>query len=86
MHYRARWMRFKVRANGAADGRSGRVALAPRPCLSRKRRAAHSSLLISKTTLAGTYHAFKFTRYTQRYLAEMQFRFNHRYDLRAILS
>jgi hypothetical protein len=53
---------------------------------SRKRRAAHGFLLISKTTLAGTYHAFKFTRYTQRYLAEMQFRFNHRYDLRAILS
>jgi transposase-like protein len=51
-----------------------------------KLRAVNTLLGNLKTALAGTYHAFKFTKYTQRYLAEMQFRFNHRYDLRAILS
>lgn len=39
-----------------------------------------------KTALSGTYHAIKFAKYAYRYLAEAQFRFNRRYDLRAILS
>lgn len=39
-----------------------------------------------KTALTGTYHAIKFAKYAYRYLAEAQFRFNHRYDLRAILG
>jgi transposase-like protein len=39
-----------------------------------------------KTALTGTYHAIKFAKYAYRYLAEVQFRFNRRYDLRAILS
>lgn len=30
------------------------------------------------TALSGTYDAFKFSKYTQRYLAEFQFRFNRR--------
>jgi transposase-like protein len=38
-----------------------------------------------KTALTGTYHAIKFAKYAYRYLAEVQFRFNRRYDLRAIL-
>lgn len=46
-----------------------------------------SSLKFSKfkTGLAGTYHAFKFAKYAQRYLAEFQYRFNRRLDLRSIL-
>ena len=39
-----------------------------------------------KTALTGTYHAIKFRKYAYRYLAEVQFRFNRRYDLRAILG
>jgi hypothetical protein len=39
-----------------------------------------------KTALAGTYHAFNFRNYTHRYLAEYQYRFNRRFDLKAILS
>jgi transposase-like protein len=39
-----------------------------------------------KTALTGTYHAIKFAKYAYRYLAEVQFRFNRRYDLRAILG
>jgi transposase-like protein len=38
-----------------------------------------------KTALAGTYHAFKFTKYAARYLAEVQFRFNRRYHLDQML-
>jgi transposase-like protein len=39
-----------------------------------------------KTALTGTYHAIKFAKYAYRYLAEVQFRFNRRYNLRAILG
>jgi len=39
-----------------------------------------------KTAIAGTYHAFKFRKYAHRYLAEFQYRFNRRFDLRAILA
>ena len=38
-----------------------------------------------KTALAGTYHAFKFGKYAQRYLAEFQFRFNRRYRMHEML-
>lgn len=38
-----------------------------------------------KRALTGTYHAFKFYKYGGRYLAEYQFRFNQRFDLRVIL-
>ena len=39
-----------------------------------------------KTALTGTYHAVKFAKYAHRYLAEVQYRFNRRYDLRSILG
>lgn len=39
-----------------------------------------------KTAISGTYHAFKFDKYADRYLAEMQYRFNHRFDLKSILA
>jgi hypothetical protein len=35
--------------------------------------------------MAGTYHAVKFGKYAHRYLAEVQYRFNRRFDLRSIL-
>ncbi len=38
-----------------------------------------------KTALSGTYHAFDFVKYAHRYLAEVQYRFNRRYDLSTIL-
>lgn len=38
-----------------------------------------------KTALTATYHAIDFAKYGYRYLAEVQFRFNRRFDLRAIL-
>ena len=39
-----------------------------------------------KRSLSGTYHAFDFAKYAHRYLAEAQYRFNRRFDLRCILS
>jgi hypothetical protein len=39
-----------------------------------------------KTAIGGTYHAFDFHKYAVRYLAEVQYRFNRRFDLRAILA
>ena len=39
-----------------------------------------------KTALTGTYHAIKFAKYGYRYLAEVQFRFNRRYDMRGMLG
>ena len=38
-----------------------------------------------KTSIDGTYHGFKFEKYAHRYLAEVQYRFNRRFDLRSIL-
>ena len=38
-----------------------------------------------KTALSGTYHAFNFAKYADRYLAEYQYRFNRRVNLKAML-
>jgi ribosomal protein L37AE/L43A len=38
-----------------------------------------------KRALGGTYHAFNFAKYAHRYLAEAQYRFNRRLNLRSIL-
>jgi ribosomal protein L37AE/L43A len=39
-----------------------------------------------KTAINGTYHAFDFAKYAQRYLAEFQYRFNRRFDMRSMLK
>ena len=39
-----------------------------------------------KTAISGSYHAFKFAKYAHRYLAEFQYRFNRRFDMKIILS
>jgi hypothetical protein len=38
-----------------------------------------------KTAICGTYHAFAFAKYAHRYLAEFQYRFNRRFNMRTIL-
>jgi hypothetical protein len=38
-----------------------------------------------KTALSGTHHAFKFAKYARRYLAEVQYRFNRRADMAAMV-
>ena len=39
-----------------------------------------------KTAFSGTYHAFGFEKYAHRYLAQVQYLFNRRFDLRTILT
>ncbi len=54
--------------------------------LNEKFKAVNTIISNVKTALSGTYHAIKFGKYAYRYLAEVQFRFNRRYRLRAILG
>lgn len=49
-------------------------------------RAANTLIGNVKTALTGTYYAIKFATYGYRNLAEVQFRFNRRYDMRAMLG
>jgi hypothetical protein len=39
-----------------------------------------------KTAISGTYHAFKFEKYAKRYRAELQYRFNRRFNLKTLLQ
>ena len=39
-----------------------------------------------KTSIAGTLHAFDFAKYAERYLADFQFRMNHRYRIDLMLG
>ena len=39
-----------------------------------------------KTGLSGTYHAFNFQKYGDRYLAEIAYRFNRRFNLKGLLQ
>lgn len=48
-------------------------------------RAVNTLLGNLKNAIHGTYHAFDFSKYAHRYLAEFQFRFNRRFDMKTIL-
>lgn len=48
-------------------------------------RAVNTVLGNLKAALSGTYHAFDFGKYAHRYLAEVQYCFNRRFDLSSIL-
>ena len=48
--------------------------------------AVNTALGNLKTALAGTYHAFAFDKYAHRYLGQVQYLFNRRFDLRTILG
>jgi hypothetical protein len=50
-----------------------------------KFRAVNTMLGNLKTAFAGAYHSFDFVKYAHRYLAEVQYRFNRRFDLSVIL-
>ena len=76
-----------VTASGAShsaiimNGGTGREA-AQHPAF----RAVNTVLANLKTAINGTYHAFDFRKYADRYLAEVQYRFNRRSDLGTILK
>jgi len=48
-------------------------------------RAVNTLLGNLKTAFAGTYHSFNFAKYAHRCLAEVQYRFNRRFNLSVIL-
>ena len=48
--------------------------------------AVNTVLSNLKTALSGTYHAFDFAKYAHRYLAELQYLFNRRFNLATILA
>jgi transposase-like protein len=48
--------------------------------------AVNTALGNIKTALAGTYHAFGFEKYAHRYLGQIQYLFNRRFNLRTILT
>lgn len=39
-----------------------------------------------KTAMSGAYHSIKFAKYAHRYLAEFQYRFNRRFNMRTIFG
>jgi len=39
-----------------------------------------------KNPIQGSYHGFKFDKYAARYVAEVQYRFNRRFDLPHMIS
>lgn len=49
-------------------------------------RAVNTLLGNLKTAFAGTYLSFDFAKYAHRYLAEVQYRFNRRFNLSVILA
>jgi hypothetical protein len=49
-------------------------------------KAVNTVLSNLKTAFGGTYHAFDFAKYAHRYLGEVQYRFNRRFDLSEILA
>ncbi len=61
---------------------SGRQAVTAHP----EFRRVNTVLSNLKTAISGTYHHFKFAKYADRYLAEVQYRFNRRFDLSSILA
>ncbi len=48
--------------------------------------AVNTALGNIKTALSGSHHAFGFRKYAHRYLGQIQYLFNRRYDLRAIFG
>lgn len=79
------WCFQAVTASGATHERT--VTGGGAACVKlEKFRAVNTLLGNLKTAFSGTYHAFDFAKYAHRYLAEVQYRFNRRFDLSVILA
>jgi transposase-like protein len=75
-----------VRWNQLAQHRAIVTGGGKQSCEIPQLKAVNTVLGNLKTAITGTYHAFKFAKYAERYLAEYQFRFNRRFDLRALMQ
>jgi len=76
---------FSAVASVAASHESHAAGTGKKAAQHPKFRWVNTALGNLKTALAGTYHAFDFSKYAARYLAEFQFRFNHRVNMAAML-
>jgi transposase-like protein len=75
-----------VTAGGATHQRIPMTELTGRQAAQHPQFRAMNTILGNlKTAFSGTCHAFNFQKYAHRYLAEMQYRFNRRFDLSTIL-
>ncbi len=79
------WCFQAVTASGAAHERTV-TGGGPASVKLETFRAVNTLLGNLKTACSGTYHAFDFAKYAHRYLAEVQYRFNRRFDLSVILA
>lgn len=79
------WCVKAVTASGAAHERTVTAGGAASVKME-KFRAVNTFLGNLKTAYSGTYHSFNFAKYAHRYLAEVQYRFNRRFDLSVILA
>ena len=79
------WCFQAVTASGAAHARTV-TGGGPASVKLETFRVVNTLLGNLKTAFSGTYHAFDFAKYTHRYLAEVQYRFNRRFDLSSILA
>jgi len=75
-----------VRWGGSARHQSIVTGGGKQSCEIPQLKAVNTVLGNLKTAITGTYHAFKFTKYTYRYLAEYQYRFNRRFDLSSLMQ
>jgi hypothetical protein len=74
-------------AGTAANACTGPVTGGGPACVKLEQfRAVNTFLGNLKTAYSGTYHSFDFAKYAHRYLAEVQYRFNRRFDLSSILK
>lgn len=65
-----------------SDVTGGGVASAKHPSFL----AVNTVLGNIKSSLSGTYHAFGFEKYAHRYLGQVQYLFNRRFNLRTVLQ
>lgn len=101
LHSMAQWAQISVcpESQIVSDGLAGFAGVTQAGCVHRPIIAAgrkprelaefawiNTLLGNLKTSLSGTFHAFRFRKYAAHYLAEVAYRFNRRFDLSALPS
>jgi ribosomal protein L37AE/L43A len=76
---------FEALAPIVADHQAIHVGHGPQAARHPSFRWANTLIGNLKRALSGTYHAFNYAKYGQRYLAEYAYRFNRRFDMTSIL-
>lgn len=72
--------------NGIAEHKAIVTGGGKQACEIPQLKAINTVLGNLKTAISGTYHAFKFSKYAERYLADYQYRFNRRFKLEVLMQ